>query len=602
MSAPFFSVVICNYNLAEFVGEAIDSALEQDYPVDLREVVVVDDGSTDESRARLDAYAGRRDVTVVLQANAGQASALASGVARARGDFVCLLDSDDWFLPHKLKRIAARLADVPVGRDVVLMHDYAAHDQQRGTQIEASWFATLGGQAGAGADLSRPGDSVRISIPCGQVYSRRLIQELCEGIPSADFRYGADVALGHAAFIAARYLHYLHEPLAVYRVHGGNEMASVDAGRLSFKNALAMLARWPKLLRYFEALVDSLGGEPAVRQERLAYLKRLSGAMHSTSASRRLPVPLMSFIVLGDGPVDHLASTLDSITAQTHGNVETIVVLRRGGRALDPRMRVGRQIYIAEQAPQLAGLAAGARAAQGQYLAFVPAGDQPDPAFAERLIHVLQYGTPAMLVVCDVRVVDGNGVLLHSSPFRSGGEWRNAVDYLPPLKTTLHETLFPPICAAVMRRSGFLDLLFEAGDSPLARDVGAQAQWLLLQLAHALGGTTRLSECHVTHRVSDGAEAAWSIRTSTRNPDGSAASESDVDAAVRLLMSVYCGARTEFRRVYPDTWRAEFIAWLSHGRAPETAAALRDIAARHQDEEMLDLLDALGELANGAPP
>ena len=55
MTTPFFSVVICNYNLAEFVSEAIDSVLEQDYPQDLREVVIVDDGSTDDSRARIEA-------------------------------------------------------------------------------------------------------------------------------------------------------------------------------------------------------------------------------------------------------------------------------------------------------------------------------------------------------------------------------------------------------------------------------------------------------------------------------------------------------------------------------------------------------------------
>ena len=69
---PRFSVVICNYNYARFVGDAIRSALEQDYPADKLDVIVVDDGSTDESRTVYAQFADDTRFTAVLQDNRGQ--------------------------------------------------------------------------------------------------------------------------------------------------------------------------------------------------------------------------------------------------------------------------------------------------------------------------------------------------------------------------------------------------------------------------------------------------------------------------------------------------------------------------------------------------
>src|SRR4029077_3087176 len=84
-----------------FLGRAIDSALGQAYP--WTEVVVVDDGSTDESRAVIAGYGDR--VVPVLKGNGGQASAFNAGLAASRGRVVIFLDSDDW-----LTRTAAAVA------------------------------------------------------------------------------------------------------------------------------------------------------------------------------------------------------------------------------------------------------------------------------------------------------------------------------------------------------------------------------------------------------------------------------------------------------------------------------------------------------------
>ena len=101
MAVGRVTVLISNYNYGRYLPQAVDSALSQGYP-DL-EVVVVDDGSTDHSRAVISGYGGK--IRSVLQPNRGQASAFNAGFAMSRGDIICLLDSDDWFWPEKIAAV-----------------------------------------------------------------------------------------------------------------------------------------------------------------------------------------------------------------------------------------------------------------------------------------------------------------------------------------------------------------------------------------------------------------------------------------------------------------------------------------------------------------
>ncbi len=101
--APRVSAVVINCNYGRFLPDALDSVLGQDFPSERTEIVVVDDGSTDDSREVLARYAGR--VRAHLQDNAGAAAALNAGLALAAGDIVCLLDADDAWRPAKLSRV-----------------------------------------------------------------------------------------------------------------------------------------------------------------------------------------------------------------------------------------------------------------------------------------------------------------------------------------------------------------------------------------------------------------------------------------------------------------------------------------------------------------
>src|SRR4051812_24563460 len=123
---PLVSVLISNHNYGRYLGEAIDSALAQTYP--RVEVIVVDDGSTDDSREVIARYGER--VVPVLKANGGQASAWNAGFAVSRGEVVCMLDADDVFAPDKVDRVLHRLKELggPC-QDVVLFHDLEPIDE-----------------------------------------------------------------------------------------------------------------------------------------------------------------------------------------------------------------------------------------------------------------------------------------------------------------------------------------------------------------------------------------------------------------------------------------------------------------------------------------
>jgi glycosyltransferase involved in cell wall biosynthesis len=96
---PLVSVIIANHNYARFLEPCVRSVLGQTYAH--AEIIVVDDGSTDDSRAVITAFGER--VRAIFQQNAGQAAALSAGFAASRGDLIALLDADDGWYAHKLE-------------------------------------------------------------------------------------------------------------------------------------------------------------------------------------------------------------------------------------------------------------------------------------------------------------------------------------------------------------------------------------------------------------------------------------------------------------------------------------------------------------------
>lgn len=103
MNRPVISVIIDTYNYGNFIEQAVESALNQNFPAEDMEIIVVDDGSTDDTKRRMDKYGA--SIKYVCQANKGQAGALNTGFALSRGEIICFLDGDDFWYPDKLKSV-----------------------------------------------------------------------------------------------------------------------------------------------------------------------------------------------------------------------------------------------------------------------------------------------------------------------------------------------------------------------------------------------------------------------------------------------------------------------------------------------------------------
>ena len=144
-TGPTVTVLIDTYNYARFVGRAIESALQQEYDGPPIQVLVVDDGSTDDTADVVRRYGSQ--VEYIPKSNGGQASALNVGFREARGEIVCLLDGDDYFYPGKVQRVADAFRNRP---EVGLVYNEFDIVDSAGTSLRKVY---------SGTDLDRVSDS-----------------------------------------------------------------------------------------------------------------------------------------------------------------------------------------------------------------------------------------------------------------------------------------------------------------------------------------------------------------------------------------------------------------------------------------------------------
>ena len=135
MTQPLISVLIPCYNAARWLGDTLQSLVDQHY--DALQVIVVDDGSSDDSSAIVASWQSRfRDLQLIRQKNRGKTAALNVALAQARGDYVQYLDADDVLMPGKLHAQLARLQGHP---DCVAMAAWGRfHDVPANTRFDAA--------------------------------------------------------------------------------------------------------------------------------------------------------------------------------------------------------------------------------------------------------------------------------------------------------------------------------------------------------------------------------------------------------------------------------------------------------------------------------
>src|SRR5450631_1014327 len=241
MYRPLVSIVINNYNYGRFLPDAIESALGQTYAS--IEVIVVDDGSTDNSRTVIEGYKDR--IQPVLKENGGQASAFNVGFAKSRGEIICFLDSDDLFLPDKVARVVEAYAEAPSG--------WCFHSLQF---VDANARLTSGSpniRYKTGFHDFRPeflAGRPRFLAPAtsGLTFSRRLLEKLLP-MPQ-DIRITSDNYL-KASSLALAPGFYISECLGYQRIHGGNAYTlnydPLLRANVQLSIAKGLRARFPEL-------------------------------------------------------------------------------------------------------------------------------------------------------------------------------------------------------------------------------------------------------------------------------------------------------------------------------------------------------------------
>lgn len=221
MSPPIVTVLITTHNYARFIGDAIDSALSQDFPSERVDILVVDDGSTDNTADRVAKYGSR--VRYVYKENGGQASALNLGIAEARGDVIALLDADDVLLPGKLARVAAAFqSDPSLG---MVYHRLLEWNTITGERREADFVAISG-------DLRKTPERSLLFTPyaTSAICLRRSVLGPLLPIPER-IRMLADAFLVDLVPFLAPVL-AIPECLTLYRIHSANHYYANEQAKI----------------------------------------------------------------------------------------------------------------------------------------------------------------------------------------------------------------------------------------------------------------------------------------------------------------------------------------------------------------------------------
>jgi glycosyltransferase involved in cell wall biosynthesis len=214
-AGPAVDVIVNNHNYGRFLGAAVESALAQTY--DHVSVIVVDDGSTDESRVVMASFANR--IVQVLKDQGGQASAFEAGLERSRGDIVLFLDADDVLVPHAAERIAAAFREQP---GLARVHFRLAVADETGKptgELKPAPHIRLPSGDLRAAELRFPFDLARPATS-GNAFARSALQAI-RPIRDCGDGVGADWYVVHLCTLLGP-VAAIDEPLALYRLHGAN--------------------------------------------------------------------------------------------------------------------------------------------------------------------------------------------------------------------------------------------------------------------------------------------------------------------------------------------------------------------------------------------
>jgi|HubBroStandDraft_6_1064221.scaffolds.fasta_scaffold54474_3 glycosyltransferase involved in cell wall biosynthesis len=234
---PLVSIIIDNFNYARFLRAAIDSALAQTYtPV---EVIVVDDGSTDNSREVISSYGER--LSAIFKPNGGHASAFNAGFRASHGIIVMFLDADDLLVPNAVEEIVRAWHPGTAKAQFVLAH-IDADGRALGGVVPYSPAQMPDGDIRA-ATLDAGG---YVGVPTsGNAFARSVLDRLLP-LPEPIWRQAADTSLEIIAPFSGDIVS-IGKILGCYRIHESNHgmlAGDLDARKLRVKIIIDLQREW----------------------------------------------------------------------------------------------------------------------------------------------------------------------------------------------------------------------------------------------------------------------------------------------------------------------------------------------------------------------
>ena len=263
MAPPYFSVVIDNYNYGRYIGQAIDGILAQTFPASEVETVVVDDGSTDDSREVVARYGDK--VRLVAKKNAGQAAAFKTGFEAARGQVICLLDSDDYWEPDKLSAVADKLKDPSIGIVQHYLRDVDAENRPLANPLP-DWPEAYSLEDFLAGDFVNGATS-------GMALRRSVLDQVLP-VPNDIFWLYDDYLFDHGLFVSR--IGNIPRILGYHRIHGANNWAMGYLNPVKLEGTIDHLRR-------FRAYI-----EPKLRERGLKFSDRYDAVWNLDIAKREV--------------------------------------------------------------------------------------------------------------------------------------------------------------------------------------------------------------------------------------------------------------------------------------------------------------------------
>jgi len=243
------SCLINNYNYAHFVCDAVDSALAQTVAFD--EIIVIDDGSTDESVVMLNRrYGNEPRVKIVCKPTGGQLSSFNEGFVRSIGDILFFLDADDVYEPAYVEAMLRLYAERPEIDFAFCARKLFGAEEGECYRFPAN---TDFGYSMALTYL----EMIWIGEATSCISARRALLACFLPLPNThDWRIRADDCLVYGASIAGARKYFLHECLIRYRVHANNSFHGSSLEKDRDYPRLMTLRRLRDVLRDRLGLID----------------------------------------------------------------------------------------------------------------------------------------------------------------------------------------------------------------------------------------------------------------------------------------------------------------------------------------------------------